>query len=1643
MVSYFHSPLQITLDSGATVSYIKLENALRLNLEIKPNNQLALLADQQTRMASLGEVDFNVTLNKIQMRVRALVMRRLQAECFGGTTFHADNGIEANIKSGTISIHGKYVVMQFNPSYEVPLHPPDQQVLDSPLGCSVQDISLTKICEPPPSHPSGCEQRALLGPPSPLCHSSLYHTIPTSHDLLIRAISLPIESMVLPSDYLNIPVPKEVSASYLSITPSFPSAIDSPLWPPQICEVINGSALYRNYSKQPLIAPKFSHFKPNRVSISELADHSAPEISKCSTLSLSSSEVQVSSPPKANIDDLLSLIAINESILSKNQLARLREINKSFCQVFDNNLQMGYNHHAGRFYADFTFSNKPPPTRVFVPQYNKKCSDIQQAKCDELEEQGVLVDPKKFDISVLHVSPSWIQQKGRAKHKKLQECTLDELRFITAFNSLNDCIRPKPSTSCSATTIFMFLSRWRYHIFADLNNSYFQLPVKKSLWCYLGIMTPYKGIRVLTRTGQGLLGSDVELEQLLCRVLGPDISQGHCVAIRDDIVIGGNSIEEAIINYQSVLRKLHENNLKLSPNKVRIFPEDTEIYGYRIKNNCILPSEHTVLSLGKSNIEDLKTNKQVNSWKGLYKTLIGHLPALSNLMSPFDAATAGKNSNESFTWTPALTSAFNEAMRHLGNINKTYLPQPSEQLILLPDAMSTTPCVGWVLYVKREGKMLPVVFCTAKLKDYMSRWYPCEKEAVGVVLSLDQCSHWIAESLLPTLVGPDSLAVVKASELMRKGKHSSNPRLQSLLASVNRRNIRFFHNSAKAGNHIVPDHLSRLKDTTCNAKDCAVERFLHDVPNSVEAMTISGEDSLLTLSSLLVENGIPAPPILAATALDIADELINRSGPIPLGSHHTWKEIQKSDQDCQAVYKLKKLGEAPRKKNTNPIINKIFKESVISRGLLVVKSFDSRKLREVMRVVVPSSYIDSILAVLHIRLNHPKRSQLKLVFERYFFSPRCDAALGTLYSSCHLCIGLQKFPKELETFRPSLQPEHPGLCMNIDIIKRAGQLILVCVDLFSFYTTSCFIPSEKAEDMEIAIIQAVTPIRRASSLSVRVDKAPGFMKLASTNRPSLSNVGIKLVIGDDENKNSNCSVDKAISELEEEIVKLSPDGSKIDVSTLAQATMQINSKIRNRGLTAEEVHFSRDSHNNENLVLNDEELNREQRLLRERNHPYLSRSRAPKGREQSTPALKQGDLVFMKSSGPKHTTRDPHVVIGKDQSNKILLRKAINTLHSAPGSTNLSHRTKRVDSKFLFKPTSFQRSEFMPLEEITVVDNDLDHQTTRIHPQWNPIPINSNEEPILLYSDRSLDMETSLNTSYETGSSCHFIADQPSQDEDLQDSTTSTQSSASSHENDTIFLNRDADDITNNPNILTFNDGESPNTPEQLLQDRRPKVGDHISFFDVNAGSWINAHIITDLNRRWRYYYNIMYDDGTKDGLYLKPDTRWTFLNWSNNEVEFPRSAETPSTTVDVTPQSPQNLTPNDPTIPPTHHLLELSEDIDNSRAESLEWDMLGTELVSETENVPLSPSQVVLDRVSSLDFVLPLPLGIVRSSSPVPLDAVSNLEAILPLVSSPVRSQPRVSRPRQPLPRETRRSRSFTPSFLRNLNWFRKRRKP
>ena len=64
-VSMGQFKFDIDLDSGATVSFLRLDVAKRLQLQLLPNAQLALLADKVSQMKSLGEV--NIELIEISL----------------------------------------------------------------------------------------------------------------------------------------------------------------------------------------------------------------------------------------------------------------------------------------------------------------------------------------------------------------------------------------------------------------------------------------------------------------------------------------------------------------------------------------------------------------------------------------------------------------------------------------------------------------------------------------------------------------------------------------------------------------------------------------------------------------------------------------------------------------------------------------------------------------------------------------------------------------------------------------------------------------------------------------------------------------------------------------------------------------------------------------------------------------------------------------------------------------------------------------------------------------------------------------------------------------------------------------------------------------------------------------------------------------------------------------------------------------------------------------------------------------------------------------------------------------------------------------------------------------------------------------
>jgi hypothetical protein len=108
------NPIYITLDGGATGSFISLSCAEKNQFKIWPNNQTAGLADNQTCVQSLGYIDETFFRDKWSVIFKALVVKNLKADIYGGQPFIIENDIIQRPAKNQITIHGKYTILQTN-----------------------------------------------------------------------------------------------------------------------------------------------------------------------------------------------------------------------------------------------------------------------------------------------------------------------------------------------------------------------------------------------------------------------------------------------------------------------------------------------------------------------------------------------------------------------------------------------------------------------------------------------------------------------------------------------------------------------------------------------------------------------------------------------------------------------------------------------------------------------------------------------------------------------------------------------------------------------------------------------------------------------------------------------------------------------------------------------------------------------------------------------------------------------------------------------------------------------------------------------------------------------------------------------------------------------------------------------------------------------------------------------------------------------------------------------------------------------------------------------------------------------------------------------------------------------------------------
>ena len=144
---------------------------------------------------------------------------------------------------------------------------------------------------------------------------------------------------------------------------------------------------------------------------------------------------------------------------------------------------------------------------------------------------------------------------------------------------------------------------------------------------------------------------------------------------------------------------------------------------------------------------------------------------------------------------------------------------------------------------------------------------------------------------------------------------------------------------------------------------------------------------------------------------------------------------------------------------------------------------------------------------------------------------------------------------------------------------------------------------------------------------IHTDPTPGFRALV--NDTLLKKYRITIELGQPKNPNKNPVAERAVQELETELLRQEQLGGVVSPLTLAVATSALKSRIRSCGLSSREMWTQRDQFSNQQLPLADNHINALQHKQHLSNHPHSERAKAPLQQRRPTPLINVGDLVYL------------------------------------------------------------------------------------------------------------------------------------------------------------------------------------------------------------------------------------------------------------------------------------------------------------------------------------------------------------------------------------------------------------------------------
>ena len=233
----------------------------------------------------------------------------------------------------------------------------------------------------------------------------------------------------------------------------------------------------------------------------------------------------------------------------------------------------------------------------------------------------------------------------------------------------------------------------------------------------------------------GLTGAPSLFQRLMDLILA-GLTWCTALVYLDDIVVFSRSFEEQTERLKAVFERLRAANLKVKPNKCRLYQRQITFLGYVVSAKGIETDPEKVRVVQEwpapANISE------VRSFIGLCSYYRKFVKSFAELAAPLHDLT---KKNARFRWEAAHQSAFEELKGRL--ISSPILALPQHEGLFVLDADASDHSLGLVLSQEQEGQERVIAYASRRYSNAERNYCITRKELLAIIYGLKQFRQYL------------------------------------------------------------------------------------------------------------------------------------------------------------------------------------------------------------------------------------------------------------------------------------------------------------------------------------------------------------------------------------------------------------------------------------------------------------------------------------------------------------------------------------------------------------------------------------------------------------------------------------------------------------------------------------------------------------------------------------------------------------------------------------------------------------------------------------------------------------------------------------------------------------------------------------